>query len=61
MVTGTTRQSLRQFQATLALVSDGVLRLEDLVTSVHPVEETEKAIAAMATASGLKARLSFAT
>ena len=60
LVTGTTRQSLRQFQATLALVSDGVLRLEDLVTSVHPVEETEKAIAAMATASGLKARLSFA-
>jgi L-iditol 2-dehydrogenase len=60
VVTGTTRQSLRQFQATLALVSDGVLRLEDLVTSVHPVEETEKAIAAMATASGLKARLAFA-
>jgi len=60
IVTGTTRQSLRQFQATLALVSDGVLRLEDLVTSTHPVEETEKAIAAMAAASGLKARLSFA-
>lgn len=60
VVTGTTRQSLRQFQATLALVSDGVLRLEDLVTSTHPVEETEKAIAAMAAASGLKARLAFA-
>lgn len=60
IVTGTTRQSLRQFQATLALVSDGVLRLEDLVTSTHPVEETEEAIAAMATASGLKARLAFA-
>ena len=26
----------------------------------HPVEETEQAIAAMATASGLKARLAFA-
>lgn len=60
VVTGTTRQSLRQFQATLALVADGVLRLEDLVTSTHPVEETEQAIAAMATASGLKARLAFA-
>ena len=60
VVTGTTRQSLRQFQATLALVTDGVLRLEDLVTSTHPVEETEKAMAAMATASGLKARLAFA-
>lgn len=60
IVTGTTRQSLRQFQATLALVSDGVLRLEDLITSTHQIEETEKAIAAMATASGLKARLAFA-
>lgn len=60
VVTGTTRQSLRQFQATLALVTGGVLRLEDLVTSTHPVEETEKAIAAMANATGLKSRLSFA-
>lgn len=60
LVTGTTRQSLRQFQATLALVTDGVLRLEDLVTSVHPVEETKQAIAAMASARGLKSRLSFA-
>ncbi|MDB6148607.1 MAG: L-iditol 2-dehydrogenase [Chthoniobacter sp.] len=60
MVTGTTRQSLRQFQAVLALVTDGVLRLEDLVTSTHPVEETEKAIAAMANATGLKSRLEFA-
>lgn len=60
VVTGTTRQSLRQFQATLALVTDGVLRLEDLVTSTHPIEETEKAIAAMANATGLKSRLEFA-
>ncbi|MDB6170757.1 MAG: L-iditol 2-dehydrogenase [Chthoniobacteraceae bacterium] len=60
VVTGTTRQSLRQFQATLALVSDRVLRLEDLVTSTYPVEETEKAIAAMANATGLKSRLEFA-
>ena len=60
IVTGTTRQSLRQFQATLALVTDGVLKLEDLVTSTHSVEDTEKAIAAMANASGLKSRLAFA-
>jgi L-iditol 2-dehydrogenase len=60
VVTGTTRQSLRQFQATLALVTDGVLRLEDLVTSTHSVEDTEKAIAAMANATGLKSRLQFA-
>lgn len=60
IVTGTTRQSLRQFQATLGLVTEGVLRLEDLVTSVHPVEETAQAMAAMASARGLKTRLSFA-
>ena len=60
VVTGTTRQSLRQFQATLALVSEGALRLEDLVTSTHSVEEAEMAIAAMAAASGLKSRLAFA-
>ena len=59
-VTGTTRQSLRQFQAVLALVSDRVLRLEDLVTSTHNVEETEKAISEMAAARGLKSRLEFA-
>lgn len=60
VVTGTTRQSLRQFQATLALVTDGVLRLEDLVTSTHPIEETEQAIATMANATGLKSRVAFA-
>lgn len=59
-VTGTTRQSLRHFQKTLDLVSDGVLRLEDLVTSTHSVEDAEQAISAMATASGLKSRLAFA-
>ena len=59
VVTGTTRQSLRQFQATLALVTEGRLRLDDLVTSSHPVEQTEKAIAAMAEATGLKASITF--
>ena len=60
MVTGTTRQSLRQFQATLALVSDRVLRLDDLVTSTHGIEQANEAIAAMASASGLKSSLAFA-
>ena len=59
IVTGTTRQSLRQFQATLALVSDGVLRLADLVTSTRPLEEADQAISAMATSRGLKTCLSF--
>jgi len=61
VVTGTTRQSLRQFQATLALITEGALRLEDLVTSSHALEDTEKAIAAMANATGLKSRLAFAS
>ena len=60
MVTGTTRQSLRQFQATLTLVSDGVLRLEDLVTSTHRIEQANEAISAMATSTGLKSSLAFA-
>ncbi len=60
MVTGTTRQSLRQFQAVLALVSERVLRLEDLVTSTHRIEDAEMAIHEMAAARGLKARLEFA-
>ncbi len=60
VVTGTTRQSLRQFQATLALLTDGVLQLADLVTSIHPVEKTGDAIAAMANATGLKPGLAFA-
>ena len=61
MVTGTTRQTLRQFQAVLELVSDRALRLEDLVTSTHQVEQAELAISEMAAARGLKARLEFAT
>ncbi len=60
LVTGTTRQSLRQFQATLALVTDGVLRLADLVTATHPLAETDKVFAGLAGARGLKTCLSFA-
>jgi L-iditol 2-dehydrogenase len=59
MVTGTTRQSLRQFQAVLALISERVLRLEDLVTSTHQIEDAERAIGEMAAARGLKSRLEF--
>ncbi|SUS06557.1 L-iditol 2-dehydrogenase [uncultured Defluviicoccus sp.] len=58
-VTGTTRQSLRHFQKALDLVTDRVLRLDDLITSTHPVRDTVKAIDAAAQASGLKARIAF--
>jgi L-iditol 2-dehydrogenase len=57
MVTGTTRQSLRQFQACLELVTEGVLRLEDLVTATYSLENTTDAIAAMTSARGLKTSL----
>lgn len=59
LVTGTTRQSLRHFQACLELVSSGALKLGDLVTSTHPLEDTTKAITAMASAQGLKTSLQF--
>lgn len=61
MVTGTTRQSLRQFQACLELVTEGVLRLEDLVTATFELENTTDAIAAMASARGLKTSLQIAS
>ena len=60
IVTGTTRQSLRQFQSTLALVSDGALRLADLVTATHPLAEADKAFDAMTKTRGLKTTLTFA-
>jgi L-iditol 2-dehydrogenase len=56
-VTGTTRQSLRQFQACLELVTEGVLRLEDLVTATFALENTSDAIAAMGSGTGLKTSL----
>ncbi len=59
IVTGTTRQSLRQFQATLALVTDGVLRLGDLITSTRPLADAAEVIAGMAARRGLKTCLSF--
>ena len=60
IVTGTTRQSLRQFESTLALVSDGALRLADLVTATHPLAEADKAFDAMTKTRGLKTTLTFA-
>lgn len=58
-VTGTTRQSLAQFRRTLDLLVDGVLRVDDLITSTHPVGESAAAIRAAASGEGLKARIAF--
>lgn len=59
LVTGTTRQSLRHFQKTLDLIADDLVEVEDLLTSTHPISETEKAIKNAASASGLKSRVVF--
>lgn len=60
LVTGTTRQSLRHFQKTLDLIASGVMPVEDLITSVHPISEVKVAIANAMTAKGLKSRIAFA-
>jgi L-iditol 2-dehydrogenase len=57
MVTGTTRQSLRQFQACLELVTGGLLELEDLVTATHSLDQAAEAIASTRSAHGLKTSL----
>jgi len=59
LVTGTTRQSLRHFQKTLDLIADDLVEVEDLLTSTHPISETEEAIKNAASASGLKSRVVF--
>lgn len=59
LVTGTTRQSLRHFQKTLDLITEGVLKVEDLITSTQPLSGIKTAMANAALASGLKTRLTF--
>ncbi|SDT98712.1 L-iditol 2-dehydrogenase [Verrucomicrobium sp. GAS474] len=60
LVTGTTRQSLRQFQKTLALIADGLLVVDDLVTATYPLGEIQKAFAgAVSRTGGLKTAISF--
>ena len=59
LVTGTTRQSLAQFQKTLDLISERVIRVSDLVTSVHPIDAAREAISMASNGRGLKARIAF--
>jgi L-iditol 2-dehydrogenase len=58
-VTGTTRQSLRQFKTTLDLIADGVIQVENLITSKHSIDEAETAIHNAAQATGLKSLVEF--
>lgn len=59
VVTGTTRQSLGHFQKVLDLITDGVIEVEDLITSTKTLDEISVAIADASNASGLKARITF--
>jgi len=61
LVTGTTRQSLRHFQKTLDLIASGVIQVENLITATFAIADAKAAIAAAASARGLKTRIAFAT
>ena len=61
LVTGTTRQSLRHFQKTLDLITEGVLQVEDLITSTQTLAEIETAMANAVRATGLKIRIAFSS
>lgn len=58
-ITGTTRQSLRQFKMTLDLIADGLVQIEDLITSTLSIDQAAKAIANAARATGLKSLVEF--
>jgi L-iditol 2-dehydrogenase len=58
-VTGTTRQSLRQYRAVLRLIEDGLLRVDDLVSARWPVDSIREGFAAVMRGSGLKHAVSF--
>ncbi|CAN5399352.1 zinc-dependent dehydrogenase [soil metagenome] len=58
-VTGTTRQSLAQFRKTLDLLIARSLRVDDLITSTHPVQDALAAVEAASSGRGLKARIAF--
>jgi L-iditol 2-dehydrogenase len=59
LVTGTTRQSLRHFRATLDLISTRRIEVEDLITSTHSIGDAAVAIADAANGRGLKTRIAF--
>jgi L-iditol 2-dehydrogenase len=59
LVTGTTRQSLAQFQKSLDLIGENVIRVSDLITSVHPIDAVRTAISMASNGRGLKARIAF--
>jgi L-iditol 2-dehydrogenase len=53
-VTGTTRQSLIQYRKTLRLIADGLVEIDDLITSRFDLENIEQAFQNVMNGNGLK-------
>ena len=53
-VTGTTRQSLRQYRKTIELLDQKMMKVEDIVTAQFPLEEGQKAFESAVNGNGLK-------
>ena len=58
-VTGMTRSSLAQYRKTLNLVSDGLLKVDDLISSKSTVEDIQTTIENVAKGVGLKSAIVF--
>jgi L-iditol 2-dehydrogenase len=53
-VSGTSRQSLRQYRTTLGLVASGLLQVRDLVTSSGPIQDIARSFEQVMLGKGLK-------
>lgn len=58
-VTGSTRSSISQFRKTLKFVSDGIVKVNDLVTGRFRIDEADEAFERAANADGIKTLFYF--
>jgi L-iditol 2-dehydrogenase len=58
-ITGTTRQSIAQYRATLALIGAGLISLEGIISGTWPVEKTRDAFEEVINGRGLKQVVTF--
>ena len=54
VVTGTTRQNLRQYRACLAMIEAGTISVEELITHRFELSDAQRAFSAAASGEGLK-------
>ncbi|MDD4717953.1 MAG: alcohol dehydrogenase catalytic domain-containing protein [Eubacteriales bacterium] len=59
VVTGSTRSSISQFRKTLKFVSDGIVKVDDLVTGRFRIDEADAAFRKAANAEGIKTLFYF--